>query len=134
MALMMLNVDFSGIGAGFLNMLMYVITAVFLAGLMVGRTPEYLGKKIEAREVKLAMLAILIHPLLICCGARAVRGDRLGPRHGRQPRAARIQRDPLRVHLGLGQQRLGVRGARRQQPALEHRHRHRAACSAGSRP
>jgi K+-transporting ATPase ATPase A chain len=69
MSLMMLNVDFSGIGAGFLNMLMYVITAVFLAGLMVGRTPEYLGKKIEAKEVKLAMLAILIHPLVITCGA-----------------------------------------------------------------
>jgi K+-transporting ATPase ATPase A chain len=69
MALMMLNVDFSGIGAGFLNMLMYIITAVFLAGLMVGRTPEYLGKKIEAKEVKLAMLAVLIHPLLITCGA-----------------------------------------------------------------
>ena len=69
MALMMLNVDFSGIGAGFLNMLMYVITAVFIAGLMVGRTPEYLGKKIEAKEVKLAMLAILIHPLLITGGA-----------------------------------------------------------------
>ncbi len=68
LSLMMLNVDFSGIGAGFLNMLMYVITAVFLAGLMVGRTPEYLGKKIEAREVKLAMLAVLIHPLLITCG------------------------------------------------------------------
>jgi K+-transporting ATPase ATPase A chain len=69
MALMMLNVDFSGIGAGFLNMLMYVITAVFIAGLMVGRTPEYLGKKIEAKEVKLAMLAILIHPLVITGGA-----------------------------------------------------------------
>ncbi len=69
MALKMLNVDFSGIGAGFLNMLMYVIVAVFLAGLMVGRTPEYLGKKVEAREVKLAMVAMLIHPLLICCGA-----------------------------------------------------------------
>jgi potassium-transporting ATPase potassium-binding subunit len=69
MALMMLNVDFSGIGAGFLNMLMYIITAVFIAGLMVGRTPEYLGKKIEAKEVKLAMLAILIHPFLITCGA-----------------------------------------------------------------
>jgi potassium-transporting ATPase potassium-binding subunit len=69
MSLMMLNVDFSGIGAGFLNMLMYVITAVFLAGLMVGRTPEYLGKKIEAKEVKLAMLAILIHPLVITCGS-----------------------------------------------------------------
>lgn len=68
MALMMLNVVFSGIGAGFENMLMYVIVAVFLAGLMVGRTPEYLGKKVEAKEVKLAMIAILIHPLLICCG------------------------------------------------------------------
>jgi potassium-transporting ATPase potassium-binding subunit len=68
MSLMMLNVDFSGIGAGFLNMLMYVIVAVFLAGLMVGRTPEYLGKKIEAREVKLAMIVVLIHPLVITCG------------------------------------------------------------------
>jgi K+-transporting ATPase ATPase A chain len=65
MALMMLNVVFSGIGAGFENMLMYVIIAVFLAGLMVGRTPEYLGKKVEAKEVKLAMAAMLIHPLLI---------------------------------------------------------------------
>ena len=61
--MMMLNVVFSGIGAGFENMLMYIIVAVFLAGLMVGRTPEYLGKKVEAKEVKLAMLAILIHPL-----------------------------------------------------------------------
>jgi K+-transporting ATPase ATPase A chain len=68
LALMMLNVVFSGIGAGFLNMLMYIIIAVFIAGLMVGRTPEYLGKKVEAKEVKLAMLAVLIHPLLICCG------------------------------------------------------------------
>jgi K+-transporting ATPase ATPase A chain len=69
MSLMMLNVVFSGIGAGFENMIMYVIVAVFIAGLMVGRTPEYLGKKVEAREVKLAMVAILLHPLLICCGA-----------------------------------------------------------------
>ena len=69
MSLMMLNVVFSGIGAGFENMLMYVIVAVFIAGLMVGRTPEYLGKKVEAKEVKLAMLAILFHPLLICVGA-----------------------------------------------------------------
>jgi K+-transporting ATPase ATPase A chain len=65
MGLMMLNVVFSGIGAGYMNMLMYIIVAVFLAGLMVGRTPEYLGKKVEAKEVQLAMMAILIHPLLI---------------------------------------------------------------------
>jgi K+-transporting ATPase ATPase A chain len=68
MANMMLNVVFSGIGAGFLNMLSYIIVAVFIAGLMVGRTPEYLSKKVEAREVKLAMLAVLFHPLLICVG------------------------------------------------------------------
>ncbi|HMB03849.1 MAG TPA: potassium-transporting ATPase subunit KdpA [Isosphaeraceae bacterium] len=69
MAMMMLNVVFSGVGAGYLNMLMYIIVAVFLAGLMVGRTPEYLCKKVEAKEVKLAMLAVLFHPLLILCGA-----------------------------------------------------------------
>ena len=69
MSLMMLNVVFSGIGAGFENMLMYVIVAVFLAGLMVGRTPEYLGKKVESKEVKLSMVAMLIHPLLILAGA-----------------------------------------------------------------
>jgi K+-transporting ATPase ATPase A chain len=66
MSMMMLNVVFSGVGAGFENMLMYVVVAVFIAGLMVGRTPEYLGKKVEAKEVKLAMIAVLIHPLLIC--------------------------------------------------------------------
>lgn len=69
MSMMMLNVVFSGIGAGFENMLIYIIIAVFLAGLMVGRTPEYLGKKVEAREVKLAMIAMLIHPLVILAGA-----------------------------------------------------------------
>jgi K+-transporting ATPase ATPase A chain len=69
MSNLMLNVVFSGIGAGFLNMFIYVIVAVFLAGLMVGRTPEYLGKKVEAKEVKLAMITMLMHPLVICCGA-----------------------------------------------------------------
>jgi K+-transporting ATPase ATPase A chain len=78
MTLMMLNVDFSGIGAGFLNMLMYIIVAVFLAGLMVGRTPEYLGKKIEAREVKLAMIVVLIHPILITCGTALFAGGGWG--------------------------------------------------------
>ena len=54
-----------GVGAGFYGILMFVIIAIFVAGLMVGRTPEYLGKKIEAREVKMAMLAILVLPLSI---------------------------------------------------------------------
>ena len=56
---------FGGVGAGLYAMLIYVMLSVFIAGLMVGRTPEYLGKKIEAREVKLSMLYVLIFPLLI---------------------------------------------------------------------
>jgi K+-transporting ATPase ATPase A chain len=54
-----------GVGAGLYGMLLFVILTVFIAGLMVGRTPEYVGKKIEAREVKMAMLAILILPLMM---------------------------------------------------------------------
>jgi potassium-transporting ATPase potassium-binding subunit len=53
-----------GVGAGLYGMLLFVILAIFVAGLMVGRTPEYVGKKIEAKEVKMAMLAILILPLM----------------------------------------------------------------------
>ena len=59
------EVIYGGVGSGLYGMLLFVILAVFIAGLMVGRTPEYLGKKIEAREVKMAMLAILILPLSI---------------------------------------------------------------------
>ncbi|MEH2532054.1 K+-transporting ATPase ATPase A chain [Bradyrhizobium sp. AZCC 1614] len=54
-----------GVGAGLYGMLLFVVLAIFVAGLMVGRTPEFVGKKIEAREVKMAMLAILILPLMI---------------------------------------------------------------------
>jgi K+-transporting ATPase ATPase A chain len=54
-----------GVGAGMYGMLLFAVLAIFVAGLMVGRTPEYVGKKIEAREVKMAMLAILILPLMI---------------------------------------------------------------------
>jgi len=59
------EVIFGGVGAGLYGMLIFVILSVFIAGLMVGRTPEYLGKKIEAREMKLAMLYVLIFPLII---------------------------------------------------------------------
>lgn len=57
------EVVYGGVGAGFYGMLLYVVLTVFIAGLMVGRTPEYLGKKIEAREVKLAVLAMLSMPM-----------------------------------------------------------------------
>jgi K+-transporting ATPase ATPase A chain len=59
------EIVFGGVGAGLYGMLVFVVLSVFIAGLMVGRTPEYLGKKIEAREIKLTMLYVLIFPLLI---------------------------------------------------------------------
>ena len=71
-----------GVGAGLYGMLVFVIVTIFVAGLMVGRTPEYLGKKIEAREVKMAMLAILCLPLMMLGGtalATLVAGGLAGP-------------------------------------------------------
>ena len=70
-----------GVGAGFYGIMLFAILAIFIAGLMVGRTPAYLGKKIEAREVKLAVLAILASPLAILVGtaiATATEAGRAG--------------------------------------------------------
>ena len=63
--IMLSEVIFGGVGAGMYGMLIYIVLAVFIAGLMVGRTPEYLGKKIEAYDVKMAMLVALVFPLII---------------------------------------------------------------------
>jgi K+-transporting ATPase ATPase A chain len=63
--IMLSEVIFGGVGAGMYGMLIYIVLAVFIAGLMVGRTPEYLGKKIEAYDVKMAMLVVLVFPLMI---------------------------------------------------------------------
>ncbi|HZQ24878.1 MAG TPA: potassium-transporting ATPase subunit KdpA [Terriglobales bacterium] len=63
--IMLSEVIFGGVGAGMYGILIYIVLAVFIAGLMVGRTPEYLGKKIEAYDIKMAMLVALIFPLLI---------------------------------------------------------------------
>lgn len=65
---MMVNALYGGVGVGFLNFYIFIIIAVFISGLMVGRTPEFLGKKIEAREMKIAMIVFLLHPLLILTG------------------------------------------------------------------
>lgn len=65
---MWLNNVFGGVGVGFINMFIYIIVTVFVAGMMIGRTPEFLGKKVEAKEMKLASLALLLHPLLILVG------------------------------------------------------------------
>ena len=73
------EVIFGGVGAGMYGMLIFVVLAVFIAGLMVGRTPEYLGKKIEAKDVQLAMLYLLIFPLVILgFSAAAVLAPTLG--------------------------------------------------------
>ena len=68
MAGMWLNNIFGGVGVGFINMLIFVIVTVFIAGMMIGRTPEFLGKKVEATEMKLASVALLWHPLAILGG------------------------------------------------------------------
>ncbi|MED4727853.1 potassium-transporting ATPase subunit KdpA [Aneurinibacillus migulanus] len=65
LAQMMLNNVFGGDGVGLMNGLLYVILTVFICGLMVGRTPEFLGKKIEGKEIKLASIALLAHPVII---------------------------------------------------------------------
>lgn len=65
---MMINSFYGGVGVGFLNFYIFIILAVFISGLMVGRTPEFLGKKIEAKEMKIAMMIALLHPLLILAG------------------------------------------------------------------
>ncbi|MFD2918230.1 potassium-transporting ATPase subunit KdpA [Terrimonas rubra] len=65
---MMVNAFYGGAGVGLLNFYIFIILAVFISGLMVGRTPEFMGKKIEAREMKIAMIIALLHPLLILAG------------------------------------------------------------------
>jgi K+-transporting ATPase ATPase A chain len=65
---MMINAFYGGVGVGFLNFYIFIIIAVFISGLMVGRTPEFMGRKIEAREMKIASLIALLHPFLILVG------------------------------------------------------------------
>ena len=65
---MQINCWFGGIGVGWMNYFAFLIIAVFISGLLVGRTPEFLGKKVEAREMKIATLVVLMHPLLILVG------------------------------------------------------------------
>ncbi len=68
MAGLWLNCIFGGVGVGFVNMFVFIVIAVFVAGMMIGRTPEFLGKRVEAKEMKLASLALLWHPLAILVG------------------------------------------------------------------
>jgi len=65
---MMINSFYGGVGVGFMNFYIFIIIAVFISGLMVGRTPEFMGRKIEAREMKIASLIALLHPFIILVG------------------------------------------------------------------
>jgi K+-transporting ATPase ATPase A chain len=65
---MWLNATFGGVGVGMVNMFLYIVLGVFVAGMMVGRTPEYLGRRVEAHEVKLAVLALFAHGFFILAG------------------------------------------------------------------
>ncbi len=75
---MWLNVIFGGVGVGLINLFVFIIMGVFICGMMVGRTPEYFAKKVETREMKLALLALLVHPLLILGGTALFAATPLG--------------------------------------------------------
>ncbi len=121
------EIIFGGVGAGLYGMLLFVILAVFVAGLMVGRTPEYLGKKIEAREVKMAMLAILILPLMILGFTAIAVVCPPACRSHEQRRPARLQRGALCLTSQTRQQRLRLRRAFRQHALLQPDRRRRDA-------
>ena len=112
--IMLSEVIFGGVGSGMYGILIYVVLAVFIAGLMVGRTPEYLGKKIEAYDVKMAMLVSLVFPLIILSltGISVVKG--FGTAGISESRPSRPQRDSLRLHVVRRKQRLRLRRPHRQ--------------------
>ena len=107
--IMLSEVIFGGVGAGMYGILIYIVLAVFIAGLMVGRTPEYLGKKIEAYDVKMAMLVALVFPLVILAftAISAVHG------FGTSSIAIRVPMDSARCctpYVRRGQQRSAFGG------------------------
>ncbi len=102
------EIVFGGVGTGLYGMIVFVVLTVFIAGLMVGRTPEYLGKKIERREVQLAILAILVLPLFALSADGALGARCRRDRDARQRRRARLLRDALRVQFHDREQRQRV--------------------------
>ena len=99
------EVIFGGVGSGLYGMLVFAIVAVFIAGLMVGRTPEYLGKKIGAFEMKMAALVILLPCAMVLVGTACAVVARRRASDDLQSRPARLQRGALRLFLGAQQQR-----------------------------
>ena len=100
---------FGGVGTGLYTMLLYVLLAVFIGGLMVGRTPEYLGKKIEAREIKLVVLGLLFTPLAVLVATSLAIATEVRRAVDLRLRPAGLLRVAVRLHVAGQQQRLGVR-------------------------
>ena len=112
-----------GTGSGLYGMLILAVITVFVAGLMVGRTPEYLGKKINPREIKLAASYFLVTPLIVLIGtaiAMALPGERAGMLNTGPHGLSEVL---VRVHLRGQQQRLGLRRHQRQHRLVQHRTR-----------
>ena len=119
--IMLSEVIFGGVGAGMYGMLIYVVLAVFIAGLMVGRTPEYLGKKIEAYDVKMAMLVALVFPLVILVFTGDFVGARFRHLQHQQSRAARIHaRCCTPSSRGAGNNGSAFGGSDRQHALVQH--------------
>ena len=118
--MMLGEVSPGGTGAGLYAILVFALLAVFIAGLMVGRTPEYIGKKIQATEMKLVVVYLIVMPLLILGFSSLVVRARGPEVVDPQPRPARALGDRLRVHLGREQQRLGLRRPDREHGLVQH--------------
>ena len=112
------EVIFGGVGSGLYGMFFYIVLAVFVAGLMVGRTPEWLGKKIDAREIKYAALGALFVPTMVSDPGRPFDRDEERTRVDLQQRRTRLHRDALRVRLAVEQQRQRLRRLRTDQLQL----------------
>ena len=112
-----------GTGSGLYGMLILAVITVFVAGLMVGRTPEYLGKKITPREIKLAASYFLVTPLIVLTGTAIAMATARPTSRDAQQRSARAVGGAVRVHLRGQQQRLGVRRHHRQHRLVQHRPR-----------
>ncbi len=125
--IMLSEVVFGGVGAGLYGILIYVVLAVFIAGLMVGRTPEYLGKKIEAYDVKMAMLVTLVFPLVILAFTAISSVAGFGTSSISNPGAPWLDADSLRLYVASGQQRFGLRRAERKHALVQHHGRHHHA-------
>ena len=114
------EIIFGGVGAGLYGMLVFVVLAVFIAGLMVGRTPEYLGKKIQSYEVKMAMLSLLVLAVLILGFAAWAAVSKWGLAGFEQHGPARLERNTLCLQFRDGQQRQRFRRADREHPVVQH--------------